>query len=573
MAPRSRVPTPARAFTAPFSQAFVATWVFVHAGCVAEVDGVKLGGSAAGMAGSGATGSGASAGSNGSGAASGSGGASAGATSAGSAGKNASGGSAGSGGEAPLAGATQPGFARLTRAEYAATVSAALGLQPDLSLIPVDGRVGAFTSNAEVSPDPVHPYLLAAEDLALAAVPDEFPSCTGADAADCLDSNYRGPIERLYRRTLSDAELASAVAMHAELEAAGLSAEDATRAVLTRALLDPDFLFRAAPVGADEEAQGRRVAQHLSYLLLDAPPDAELENAAAGPAAELAVRLREQAARLTTDARSVPVIARFLAQWLRVDTDLRLQDADFADSSVFRELLAFTEDALARDVSVQALVLGTQGFVARDNLDAYALDDLPGDAEVEAVTWDADSARRGILGQELFLDSTRHPDASRRAIFRGRLIRSSFLCDDIPAPDAALLALNEEVEDRTVDTRCAGCHLLMDPIGQAFAGLDLDHEGEVPAAELLQHTELEGSYADLPALLEAVGRSEAFASCFSRHFLAFFLDQPLQATDPVWTSELASAIRDGAGLRGVIELAVEALAERTLEAVPWCEGP
>jgi hypothetical protein len=575
MALRPRVPPSARAFTAPFSCAFVAAWVFVNAGCTAEVDGVKLPGKASGGA-AGSTGAATGAGASGAtgGASAGAGGASAGAsTTGGSAGKSSSGGSAGTGGDAPAAGPAQPGFARLTRAEYAATVREALGVEPDLSLIPVDGRVGAYTSNAETSPDPVHPYLLAAEDLALAAIPAELPSCSGSEAADCLETNYRAPIERLYRRTLSDAELAAAVAMHAELEAAGLSADDATRAVLTRALLDPEFLFRAAPLGASEDEQGRRVAQHLSYLLWDAPPDAELDAAATGPAAELGARLRDQTARFTSDARAVPIVARFLAQWLRVNTDLKLEDPEFEDSSVYRELLAFAEDALAQDLSVQSLVLGTRGFVARDNFEAYGLDELPGDAEVEAVTWDADSPRRGLLGEELFLDATRHPDPSRRAIFRGRLIRTSFLCDDIPAPDAALLALNEEVTDRTVDTRCAGCHLLMDPVGHAFAGLDLDHEGDVPPAELLEHPEVAGTYEDLPALLEAVGQSQAFASCFSRHFLSFFLEQPLAASDPAWVAELASAIEDGAGLRAVIELSVEALATRTIEATPWCEGP
>jgi hypothetical protein len=38
-------------------------------------------------------------------------------------------------------------------------------------------------------------------------------------------------------------------------------------------------------------------------------------------------------------------------------------------------------------------------------------------------------------------------------------------------------------------------------------------------------------------------------------------------------AELASAIQAGAGLREVLELSVEALATRSLEALPWCEGP
>jgi hypothetical protein len=542
-------------------------------GCVAEVrsgaPGSSTGTGAAAGSGN-ASGSGASGGAA-AGAGMGTGGSLAG--SGGSSGKGTTGGSAGVAGTDAAAGPAQPGFARLTRAEYAATVRAALGLEPDLSLIPVDGRVGSYTSNAEVSPDPVHPYLLAAEDLATAVIPSELPSCSGAAAADCLAENYAAPLEQLYRRSVSDAELASATAMLSELETLGVAPEDATRAVLTGALLQPDFLFRAAPFAVDDEAKGRRVAEHLAYLLWDSPPDAALLTAARGTAADLGARLREQAARLAEDARAVPVVSRFLAQWLRVDTDLKLENPDFEASPLFRELLAFTEDALANDLPVQSLVLGTRGFVARDNVEAYGLDELASDAEIEAVTWPADSPRRGLLGEELFLDATRHPDASRRVIFRGRLIRSSFLCDDIPAPDADLLALNDEIGDRTVDTRCAGCHLMMDPIGRAFAGLDLDHEGEVLPAEIVEHPELAGTYADLPALLEAVGGSRAFADCFSRHFLSFFLEQPLDAADPVWAGELASAIQSGAGLREVLELSVEALATRSLEALPWCEGP
>jgi hypothetical protein len=189
------------------------------------------------------------------------------------------------------------------------------------------------------------------------------------------------------------------------------------------------------------------------------------------------------------------------------------------------------------------------------------------------VTWPADSVRRGVLGQELFADSTRHPDPGRRPIFRGKLVRTSLLCDSIPAPTADLLELDDEVGDRTVDARCAGCHVMMDPIGRAFATLDADFEGAPEAAEIVDHAELTGTYATLAELLDAVAGSRAFAECFARNWLAFFLEQPLEDIEPSWISEVADEVAGGGSLASVIERSIVALEARSQAHTPWCEGP
>jgi hypothetical protein len=464
-------------------------------------------------------------------------------------------------------------FMRLTRAEYAATVARALGVDVDLSIIPEDGRIGVYTSNASVSPDPVHPYLLAAEDMAALLVPSELPACDVADALTCLGDDYREPIEALYRRPLADAELTTLATMLETLVDGGASTTEATRAVLVSALLSPDFLFRASPIASDTAASARRLADTLSFALWDEPPDAELAGVASSTASELPTRLREQASRLGSDARAVPVIARFLAQWLHVDTDLRLADPMFATSPRFLELIAYVEDALETRAPVRDLVAGERGFIHEDNLDAYGLDSLSGNGSVVGMDWPASSKRRGLLSEDLFADATRHPDEGRRPIFRGKLVRTSLLCDSIDPPSADLLALADEVGDRTVDPRCRGCHTLLDPIGRTFASLDPDHEGAVPAAEILSHPGLEGTYADLPALLEAVAGSRSFAECFSRHWLAFFLEQELDAADPTFIAELADLVEAGASLGEVAEQTIVSLEARAKRAVPWCEGP
>lgn len=478
------------------------------------------------------------------------------------------GGSAGSG--TPTAEA-RAGYSRLTRAEYRTTIEQAFGLDPDVSLVPVDGRIGPFTSNSSVSPDPVHPYLLTGEDLAVAVVPAELPACTGSDVAACVRDTYRAPLERLFRRALTDAELQRFATMVSDLRTAGVTAENATRALVTASLVSPDFLFRASPL-TSSEARARALVEHLSYALWDAPPDAALGEIARRPASELGALLETEAARVARDSRATPILARFVGQWLHVDTDLRLADSAFGSSPLYLELLALVENALANDVPIVSLVSAPQSFVHEDNLDAYGLSSAPSSDEVSLVTWPDTSARRGVLGQELFADSTRHPDAGRRPIFRGKLVRTSLLCDSIPPPSADLLELDDEVGDRTVDARCAGCHVMMDPIGRAFASLDRDFSGTPEPAEIVEHAELAGTYATVTDLLDAVAGSRAFAECFARHWLAFFLEQPLDEVDRAFIGELADEVEAGASLGDIVERSIATLAARSETYVPWCEG-
>jgi hypothetical protein len=583
---RSVLPRPTRLVGRGVAEGAPASFLSLAAGAllVSACTGSVAGPPEEGWAGSGAT---SSSGATGSGASGGSGNATGGKGSSGKGGSsNASGGSgnptagsnsgAGTSGTAGATGTPEAvfgAFTRLTQAEYRATVLDAFGADPNMALIPVDGRIGQYTSNASVSPDPVHPYLLAAEDLAVALIPSELPACDVDAVDECLRDNYAEPLARLYRRPVTDAELTELGGMLATVVDGGGTTTDASRAVIVTALLNPDFLFRASPVASDPAAKARRLAESVSYTLWDAPPDSALTAVAEASATELPELLREQAMRLAGDTRATPVVARFLAQWLRVDTDLRLGEAEFATSPRYLELLAYAADALENDPPVRDLVAGTRGFVHEDNVDAYGLDSVSGSDDVAAVDWTASSPQRGLVSQDLFADATRHPDEGRRPIFRGKLVRTSLLCDTIAAPSAELLELADEISDRTADPRCAGCHSLLEPIGRAFAALDTDHEGEVEAAEIVDHPGLDGTYEDLAAMLNAIADSRSFAECFSRHWLAFFLEQPLDAADPTFVSELADLVQSGGSLRDIIGETATGFESRSNLATPWCEGP
>lgn len=461
-------------------------------------------------------------------------------------------------------------FTRLTRAEYRATVEAAFGVLPELNLLPEDGRIGSFTSNASVTPDPVHPYLVAAEALADVIVAADYPTCDSSTARACLEEGYSKAVERLYRRPVSPAEVTGWAGTWQSVRDAGGSAEQATRAVLSAILVGPDFLYRSAPALSDG-ASGRRGAERLSYALWDAPPDEELLAAVEADAS--ASTLAEQAGRLGADERAVAVLARFVGQWLHVDTDLRLEQASFADSPQYQELLAIVRRALSEGTPVTDLVAGRVAAVHEGNADFYGVQRPdPDGGDVAFLSWDEDDPRRGLLAQDLFISSTRHPDVGRREIFRGLLVRRELLCDAIPAPSADLVALAGEVGERTEDVRCAGCHHLIDPVGEAFAVLDDDLEQPASTAQILAHAELEGSYESVAQLLEAVAGSRAFASCFSRHWLSFFLERSETQLDAEWVQELADSVHAGASLRAVIEQTAARLFIQTEETIPWCSG-
>ena len=263
-----------------------------------------------------------------------------------------------------------------------------------------------------------------------------------------------------------------------------------------------------------------------------------------------------------------------MAQWLHVDLDNKLAaDTAYATSPIYLELLAFVQDALSSGVPVTSFVNGTRGFVHRNNLAPYGLTSASGTSDVAAVTWPATSPRRGVIGEEAIVDPTRHPDVSRRAIFRGLLVRSSLLCQTVPPPSAELVALAGEVTDRTKDARCMGCHQMLEPVGAAFAGLDRDFTGTPPAVQLNGHDELGGTYAQLPAFLDAVAGSRAFSDCFARQMWAFFLEQPPAEVDAASIAEIATVVRSGGSLGAVVSQMAVSLEARSRTVVPWCEGP
>ena len=479
---------------------------------------------------------------------------------------------AGAGGVTPHApGELNTPYTRLTRHEYQTTIKAAYGVDADVSGMPNDQLLGGFTANV-LSPDPAQQFLLASEDLAAELVPSKFPACSSATAANCVQTKYQAAIERLYRRPISPTEINNLAAIVTSAEGAGISSEEATRLMVVSTLLSPSFIFRASPISG-EGARGQRLVEHLSYALWDEPPDMTLVAAGKVSAGELGAALKEQTLRLGKDAKAVPVMARFLAQWLTVELDAKLSDStlDFERSPLYAELLAISQNALTTKKTVKSFVNGNDGFVQKDSFATYGIPAVAGSGDVLPVTWGS-SPRRGLLGQEIFMDATRNPVVDRREIYRGHVVRSHLLCQEIPSPPPDAIAMADSVPDRTKAPLCQGCHALMDPIGRAFAPFDLDNTYGTPTPVVNGDGEVSGTFASLPEMLDKIAGSQAFADCFSRNLLAFLLEQAPEAVDAAAIADVATVVKADGSLGDALVQAVVSLEKRSQSTTPWCSA-
>ena len=162
---------------------------------------------------------------------------------------------------------------------------------------------------------------------------------------------------------------------------------------------------------------------------------------------------------------------------------------------------------------------------------------VPQDGSPELGAFGSDK-RVGIMTQPSWLvafSKIDHNDAIRR----GKFIRESLLCGNVPAIDITMVSPLDLSEDKTMresleqhrsDPSCAGCHSMMDPLGLAFAGFDhLGREREMEAGrpvdaagELAGAGSQDGPFDGVSDLMSKLAASETARQCFVVHAYEYF---------------------------------------------------
>jgi hypothetical protein len=465
---------------------------------------------------------------------------------------------------------------RLTRDQFNNTVAdllQATGTPAD-RLNP-DERIGPFNSNA-ISPVDntiVQQHAEAAAELALAAKPrmTEISPCDlGAGGAACATQFVEEFGARAFRRPLDSAELERYLSLYA-LGSQDATAADGFRLVLEGMLQSPAFLYHSdlgsAPSSTPIPLGPYELASRLSYFLWNSMPDAALFALAANGTLTTQGVLGSEVERLLADGRAGATVGLFHRQWLGLedlpqkarDTSLfptwgpALGSAMLAETELFSDYIVRRGDGL-----LSTLLTSNLAFPSGDLFAIYGLSPPAGYVAGTPVPLPG-TQRAGLLTQAAFLADNAHNDQTS-PVHRGILVRENILCQPIespppgtntsPPPVTEASTTRERFAQHEADPTCAGCHVLMDPIGLGFEHYDPvgawrtnDGLGVVDATGALEEvaSDLAGTFDGAVELANKLAASSEVRTCVGLQWFRFSLGRMESVDD----SCSVKTIRDG----------------------------
>jgi hypothetical protein len=315
-----------------------------------------------------------------------------------------------------------------------------------------------------------------------------LPCDTEAVDKQCVDQFLREVGRRVFRRPMSDAQLADYSALYDEY--AGSGPAEAVRAVVEAMLQSPYFLYRQE-LGSDPDGlmAPYEVAEYLAFAIWkEAPDDALLDLAERG---EISASEPQKLARVVESMLADPrAEALFTDYFLQYTGALETRTVDVArypkfneglEAAMAEETRLFVRNLFHRQqLTLDALFTSAVSFVNGPLGALYGLDQANDDAfvEVDLTT----HGRAGLLSQASWLSVHSNP-ALPSPVKRGLFVRERLLCQEIPDPppdvnDSFQEHGTEPKSERELFDRhfeqpsCHSCHQLIDPIGFAFSQFD-----------------------------------------------------------------------------------------------------
>jgi hypothetical protein len=476
---------------------------------------------------------------------------------------------------------------RLTRFEYNNTVRDLLGdTTSPAGVLPPEEEVAGFNNQAAALTSSnllIEQYMKVAEDVGARAVldmnallPECDPELDGHDT--CALSFIQDFGTRAFRRPLTQIEATrlKSVFDWAINEPELGRFEDGIRLVIEAALQSPSFLYRPE-LGGETPIEGDVVpftswemATKLSYMLWNTMPDAALFAAAEADELTTKEQIAAQSMRMLDDDRAAEVIRNFHTQWLLL-THL---DSVTKDTNVYpafdgslrplwtEEIQAFVEHVILEgDGSLQTLLTANFSFMNEELATFYGDDVLDSVTGPEFRQVQLDPSRRAGFLTSAGLMAT-HANANQSSpVFRGKFVREQLMCNTLPLPPNNLVieppeldpnkTTKEQFEEIGANDACAGCHVLMNPIGFIFEhydgvgqwrdqqnGKDIDAVGDV-----VQTDDIDGSYDGAVELAAALAQSSQVQECVASQWFRFAYNRTVTQEDSCTVEQLNDVFR------------------------------
>jgi hypothetical protein len=354
-------------------------------------------------------------------------------------------------------------------------------------------------------------------DRTISALDDQWIDQLPADARPYirqLRQNYVGIQQRLkdtqprhvadaldfascaWRRPLATDEKTQLQAFYDQLRTESkLDHAQALRALLARALVAPDFLYRAERATQQPtvaELSDWELASRLSFLIWSSLPDDELRRAAAAGELSDSKQRADQARRMLHDPKARRFATEFFGQWLGfyqfdryrgVDPERFPEFNDRLRSTLYDEAISFFEHIVRTDRPTKDVLFADYAFLNADLAAHYSID-RAGLPETPALVENVSlSHRGGLMGLGAVLTVTSAP-LRTSPVKRGDWILRRVLDTPVPPPPAnagSIAADDSPADGKTVrqrleahrsDATCVNCHARIDPLGFALEHYD-----------------------------------------------------------------------------------------------------
>ncbi|MCB9506282.1 MAG: DUF1592 domain-containing protein [Myxococcales bacterium] len=393
---------------------------------------------------------------------------------------------------------------RLTNAQFAHVLRDVFGdivlpelAEPDVNIggLLAVGASGASFSARGVESMEEAAFAIAEQVIGSVELREQLVPCAAdpEPGPGCAEGMVRSVGRRLWRRPLSDAEVARLDTLAADAAATLGTYDDGLVYAIAALLQSPNFLFRAE-LGTGEPGDRHfddwDLASRLSFFLWDTCPDEALLDAAAAGELSTETGLRASVERMIADPRTRRGMRSFFSEYLQLyelDT-LRKDPTIFEHFStllgpdareetlLLMEHIVFDEDTDFRDI------LTTRETYVNPRLAALYRIPAPVPDGFGLVRLPADTQRAGLLGHASFLANHAH-QVSSSATLRGVAVRQTLLCasippppvnvdTSIPEPSGEAPTLRDRVAEHLENDTCRVCHLLTDPIGLGLENFD-----------------------------------------------------------------------------------------------------
>jgi hypothetical protein len=222
-----------------------------------------------------------------------------------------------------------------------------------------------------------------------------------------------------WRRALSKAEQDRLREFYRTLRAGSLDHRAAIRALITRVLVAPEFLFRSERVAETEvSADDRRrsplssheLASRLSYFLWSSLPDSELRRAADAGELREPQHLMRQSRRMLKDPKARRFATEFFGQWFgfyRFDQYRGIDPERFPElsqrlkSSMYTEAVTFCDHIVRNDRPLNEILFADYSFLNQDLARHYGIDDV----------WQSDRRRDHDGASQIDSEESSQPEA------------------------------------------------------------------------------------------------------------------------------------------------------------------